>query len=151
MRSTPRPESPFARLRRLSSRDWLDAGRASVALWRAQARVWRSPTGSLVQEPPDRTEEGSTVWTEVARWEIAVARAARYSGRSWTCLVRALALSALLTRAGVRGARVRIGVKWVGGTFQAHAWVECGGKLLGDDYTHVRGYAPMADATPGGR
>jgi len=151
MRSTPHAEGLLTRMRRLSHRDWFDFGRALLALWRAQARVWRSPKGSLVQETRDRADQAPDMWAEAARWEVALARAARYSLRSWSCLVRALALSSLLARAGVRGATVRIGVKWVEGTFQAHAWVEYGGKLLGDDRAHVGGYAPMADATPGRR
>jgi hypothetical protein len=54
-----------------------------------------------------------------------------------------MALRQLLTRDGIDEARVRVGVQVVGGTFVAHAWVEYGGQVVGDDPASVSRYAPL--------
>jgi len=48
-----------------------------------------------------------------------------------TCLQRSLLFWWLLRRCGI-ASDLRIGVRRPDGGFQAHAWVECGGKVLND-------------------
>jgi hypothetical protein len=50
-----------------------------------------------------------------------------------TCLARALAVSRLLARNGYKST-LRVGVRRAGGEFEAHAWVEYGGRaIIGND------------------
>ncbi len=70
--------------------------------------------------------------------ELAVRRAATYGPVRTTCLLRAAALQRLLERAGIRGSRLRIGVRRADDLFAAHAWVELGELVLGDQPRHVR-------------
>jgi hypothetical protein len=58
----------------------------------------------------------------------AVRSGARFLPRS-TCLVRALAAQALLTRHGYRP-RLTIGVAKSQSRFEAHAWVTCKGEVV---------------------
>jgi hypothetical protein len=85
-------------------------------------------------------------------WAVEVA--SRYVPRA-TCLVQALAAQVLLSDAGVP-ALLRIGVgKDAKGRFQAHAWVENGGKvMIGDrdleSYTpfrHLSGFDVQTEGT----
>ena len=62
-----------------------------------------------------------------ARVAQLVAAAARLGG--FTCLPRALTLQRILRRHGLP-ADLRIGVRKVGGTLDAHAWVELHGQAL---------------------
>jgi Transglutaminase-like superfamily len=48
-----------------------------------------------------------------------------------TCLEISLALWWLLARQGI-ASELRVGIRKDGGTFEAHAWVECGGQTLSD-------------------
>jgi hypothetical protein len=62
-----------------------------------------------------------------------------------SCLPRSLALRNMLRNRGV-AASVRIGVRAGdrpgGPRLDGHAWVEVGGKVVGDDPQHVARYAP---------
>lgn len=80
------------------------------------------------------------------RMALAVSRVAEhgplYRPR---CLVRAVALDRLLRGAGIEDGRIRVGVRLGGGEFEAHAWVELGGAVLGDEEWHVRTFTPVTD------
>jgi hypothetical protein len=61
-----------------------------------------------------------------------IVRAASHQGISDpSCLVVSLALWWLLARQGI-ASELRVGVRKDGGTFEAHAWVECGRVTLDD-------------------
>ena len=65
-----------------------------------------------------------------------IAWAVRTSARAVpgaSCLTQALTAKALLSREGMPG-DLRIGVAKDGGTLQAHAWVESGGRVLIGDH-----------------
>lgn len=66
---------------------------------------------------------GTIVW--------AVAAGAKYSPLGSTCLARSLVLCSLLRDAAV-DAQLRFGVRLTGGGWEAHAWVEVGGEVIGD-------------------
>jgi hypothetical protein len=72
----------------------------------------------------------------------AVQTASRHVPSEKTCLVQALATQVLLVRRD-HPAILHIGVlKANGGTFQAHAWVECEGKVVIGGYELER-YTPL--------
>ena len=63
------------------------------------------------------------------------------------CLVRAVALCRMLEQRGIMGSRVRIGVRRIDGVFSAHAWVELGQHVLGDDIHRVSSFAQLFDVS----
>lgn len=78
---------------------------------------------------------------DAAAMTARMVRAAAHHGPGTpTCLAESLALWWLLGREGC-AAELRIGIRKPGGKFEAHAWVECNGRVLNDaDETH-RHYA----------
>jgi len=76
---------------------------------------------------------------------LAVSRAGDYGVFRPLCLVRAVALHKMLEGHGIRGSRIRIGVRMRRGRFGAHAWVEYGGRVVGDNIEHVGSFAELAE------
>ena len=133
---------------------WAELLRAQGALIAAQLRVWTRPRGRLIAcgtppspEPGACDHDGERVAERLA---LAVERAARYGVFRPLCLVRALALQRMLEARGIRSSRVRIGVRLRDGRFAAHAWVEYGGRVLGDTSEHVGMFSELADAQMAG-
>ena len=54
-----------------------------------------------------------------------------------------VALCRLMERRGIHNAVVRVGVVLRGGTFHAHAWVDYGGIVLGDDPVSVSDFTTL--------
>ncbi len=75
---------------------------------------------------------------------LAVERVARLGVGRGLCLVRSLALMDLLDRDGLSGGRIRIGVRRARGVFEAHAWVEWKGSVIGDDPLYVGTFLPLS-------
>jgi hypothetical protein len=133
------------KLRALSGREWRELIAAQVRLLFAQLSILTRRTGNLVAthnatvEPPvagDRLSDARAV-------ALAVSRAAAYGVFRPACLVRSMALSQMLSSRGIRGARVQIGVLARDGQFAAHAWVEYGGEVLGDDPSSASHFDPL--------
>ena len=113
----------------------------------AQLSLWRRPTGSLLAtaaaaaDAPTPDER-----RRAAGLALAVRRAVAYGPMRPLCLGRAIALHRLLERRGLTGSRVRVGVRRdLAKGLAAHAWVEYGGEVLGDDAERVAEYADLAD------
>jgi hypothetical protein len=137
----------IAKVRALRGRDWLELLDAQLALIRAQLIVATRARGKLIdRHPPTGTaaSEGPSV-DDARRLGIAVSRAARFGVFRPQCLVRSLALYAMLERRGIRGSRIRIGVRRDGEQIAAHAWVEYGDFVLGDHDAHVASFTELAD------
>lgn len=142
----------LARLARQSSTEWSDLARAQMALLVAQFLVWTRPVGQFVedaqrsspgvQEPVGRQSE---TWRTAQRAAVAVRRVADHGLLRPKCLVRSVALSRMLDARGIPGSRVRIGVRRIDGAFSAHAWVELGQRVLGDDMRRVSSFAQIMD------
>ncbi len=139
-----RYRSAAPKLRLLGWREWKDLMRAQLALIRAQRELRTIPTGEIVRQ------ESAPVAAPVAdrrddarRIALAVNRAAVYGVFRPKCLVRSRALRQMLEHDGVRGAHVRVGVMLSRNRFQAHAWVEYGGEVVGDDPAHVARFNPI--------
>lgn len=133
-----------SRLRTLSWRDWTDLVRAQLALVRAQREMRSVPIGELVRDEIAPTDPSAADRFEDARRiALAINRAAEFGMFRPKCLVRSRALRLLLDKAGVVGAQVRVGVQLSQGRFLAHAWVEYGGQVVGDDPAYVARFNPM--------
>ncbi len=147
-----KPQRIFTRLARQSSAEWSDLIDAQMALVVAQLLVWTRPVGRFVedvqnsspgvQEPVPRH---SKTWRDALRTALAVRRVADHGLLRPKCLVRAVALSRMLEQRGIAGSCVRVGVRRLDGEFGAHAWVELGQRVLGDDARHVSSFAPLLD------
>jgi len=79
-----------------------------------------------LQQTPRPSGAPSSFQPEDVAWAVAIA--ARYVPGGDNCLVQALAGAAIMARLGLR-ARVRLGVAHQG-VFAAHAWVECGDRIV---------------------
>ena len=78
-------------------------------------------------------------------WAVQVA--SRYVPRA-TCLTQALTAQALLGFGGIPTS-VRIGVAKEAGGFEAHAWVESGGKILMGGTESAQKYTQMLSFSVG--
>lgn len=134
----------LVRLDRRAVAELLEAQRA--LLW-AQCLVWTRPAGKLAAPAEEAESQGGDAArnAEAERVALAIGRAAENGIFRPLCLVRAVALQRMLERRGIRGSRIRIGVKRERGRFAAHAWVEYGPLLLGDAGWHVGSFAPLTD------
>ena len=138
------------KLAKLSPREWVELLQAQLALLAAQVLVWTRPTGRLVSSSAPGAAVGgpapaAAAMERVQRLGLAVSRAGDYGVFRPLCLVRAVALHRLLERHGIRGSRIRIGVRMRNGRFGAHAWVEYDGRVVGDSTAHVASFAERAD------
>ncbi|MGH7484276.1 MAG: lasso peptide biosynthesis B2 protein [bacterium] len=139
-------------LARQSADQWSDLIEAQIALIVAQVLVWTRPVGRFVedisvrapglQEPLSRR---SSDWHDAYRIALQLRRAADHGILRPKCLVRSVALSRMLDKRGIYGSRVRVGVRRLDGEFSAHAWVELGQHILGDDAGHVASFAQLVD------
>lgn len=135
-----------------SADQWSDLIEAQIALIVAQVLVWTRPVGRFVedvsvsapevQKPLSRYSPESRKAYHLA---LQLRRAADHGLLRPKCLVRSVALSRMLDKHGIHGAKVRVGVRRLDGQFAAHAWVELGQRVLGDDIGHVAGFAHLVD------
>lgn len=135
------------KLRSLSWREWRDLWAAQFALVVAQWRVWTKAQGRLTTSAADPVPAFVPPEDSVTRSRalaLAVRRAAFFGLFRPACLVRSVALCRLMERHGIRHAVVRVGVVVSRGRFQAHAWVDYGGVILGDDPEHVADYETLS-------
>lgn len=134
-------------LRTLSLAEWRELARAQLALLSAQFVVATRPVGRLVSSEIPRTPAlaPDPPLGLATRLAVSVNRVARHGLFRPRCLVRAVALQRMLERRGVQGSTIRVGVRHIGGHFSAHAWVEYGPLVLGDQESHVASYERVAD------
>jgi len=142
----------LTRLLRQTSSEWRDLVEAKVAVSVAQLLLWSRPIGQFVtdvavispglQEPLSRR---SKEWGDALRISVAIRRAADHSVFKPKCLTRAIALSRMLENRGIKDSRVKVGVRKQDGKFTAHAWVELGQRVLGDDVQRVSSFAQLID------
>jgi hypothetical protein len=139
----------------LSVHEWIDVIAAQVALLVAQFRVHTEPTGSLAADlsvaPPaaeQETDATPPVCREARQLARAIRRAADHGIFRPKCLARSVALHQMLERRGVTGSRIRVGVRMNEGRFEAHAWVELNGCVLGDRAARTSAFTHLADVRP---
>lgn len=138
----------FGRLRKLAAmpasrrRDLLVALRL---LWRARLGLWAKSFARLRKEfqkleRPQATPRGPRPTPDELAWCIEAA--SRYVPAA-TCLVRSLAAQALLRHNGHQST-LRIGVaRGPRGALDAHAWVECDGKVVVGEVENLGRYTPL--------
>jgi hypothetical protein len=128
--------------------EFRDMALAQWAILEARLALWTRPRGELLRLSEAESVEAPSGSEDRARaLALATMRAARFGLGRPRCLVRALALHRLLSRSGIRGSRIRIGVRGAGDSFQAHAWVVWGDTVLGDDLNHVSQFMIMTDGS----
>jgi hypothetical protein len=147
----PLPLDFLKRLLRQPPHIWADLAYAQAMLLAAQMTVWWRPVGELMTEAGGEEPGTAAVVVKHApdRKAMRYANAVRFASIHGLfrpkCLVRAVAIDAMVRRAGIPGSRIRIGVQVQEGRFSAHAWVELNGRVLGDRRDHVRRFAQIAD------
>jgi hypothetical protein len=120
------------RLLRLSSTDWLLLLRALPLVATVRCALWLLPFSMLRERvtrvrPVVRDGGVSRFPLERIAWSVRVSSRLVPKG---TCLTQALAAQILLKRSGAI-TDLRLGVaRNASGAFEAHAWVECQGKIL---------------------
>jgi hypothetical protein len=144
-----------SRLRRaasFSARDWGDLAAAQWALLSAQLLVLTRPVGRLTSQgigasaPQAPAEPAAERRDEAVRLARTITWAARYGVFRPKCLVRSLALNRMLDERGIPGSVIRVGVRMQPSRdFDAHAWVELDGLVLGDTEEHVGTFTPLPD------
>lgn len=137
-----------ARLRGLTLAEIRLLLEAQRDLLACQIAKWRRPVGELLDwnEVTGEQDVPTAPSLETLRsvgW--AITRAAGYGVFRPQCLVRSLAIQRMLRRRGVTGSTIRIGVRLRDGEFNAHAWVEIGGLVIGDSRTHVDSFRRITD------
>ena len=142
---------PWRKLVALPARDWGLLAETALVLTMAKAGLRLLPYGSLqriADKPAGKApiESASGTPARIA-WALG-ALARRLPGRN-TCLVQALAAHAMLRRRGY-ASELRIGVagKDPAGGIQAHAWVECEGRVVIGGIEDLGTYAVLS-APPG--
>lgn len=112
------------------------------------AAVTAAGVGAAIPAPADAAKEVGVEEATLSRAEalaLAVGRAAEFGVFRPLCLVRAVALNRVLERHGIKGSRVRVGVRMRNGRFAAHAWVEYGDRVLGDNEAHVGSFVELSE------
>lgn len=130
----------------LSPADWWRMWLGQVALLRALRDVRDRPQGELTRKHQAAGQPRPVSPSERARARLTVlgvTRAAAYGLFTPTCLVKSMAITRRLEDEGIPGALLRVGVARRNGQFVAHAWVELGGEVIGDDASSVERYEPM--------
>ena len=142
----------FRSLTRSDRRVVLEAAAVIVAthagLRIAGYRRWASFLAALF--PFGRTSEQNGIFGDAALADAErIARISSGAARglffSPTCLERSVGLWCVLRRRGI-DAEIRIGGRKSAECFEAHAWVECAGKVLNDPSDEYLGFAAFGDA-----
>lgn len=137
---------PARRLLALSLTDVADLVTAQGVLLSALWALRRRPRGQLLRPVAARggmRHPRDEQWIE--RMATAIDRVARFGLFRPTCLVRAIALERLLRHTEAGAAAVRIGIRRHRTVLLAHAWIELGGRVVGDDPARVRQFIPLHD------
>ncbi|HEX7089118.1 MAG TPA: lasso peptide biosynthesis B2 protein [Longimicrobiales bacterium] len=136
------------RARRITARDVRLLAEAQYFLLACQFERWRRPLGELFRRAgPEPTRPGASRadWRAARSVAWAVTRAAAYGIFRPHCLVRSMAIQRMLRRRGITSANLNIGVRTRGGAFEAHAWVELDGVVIGDSREHVQTFTRVMD------
>ena len=142
-----RMASVVRKLVRSGPSGWWLLVQAEASILAAATLVRRRPRGELIQALSERYSApggGSADLRRADEIALAIDRAARFGFVRPLCLVRSIALHRLLERRRVAGSRIHVGIRMFGSTFAAHAWVELEGRVIGDDPSYVRQFAPLA-------
>ena len=137
------------KVRRLGVRGARELWTAQWALLRARRALKHRPAGQLLRPVGSPPSSASATTPEtirsLERLAIAVRRASDYGIFVPTCLVRALALEDLARREGAATALVRVGVRRDERGFEAHAWLEIDGRVVGDTLENVQSFTVLED------
>lgn len=138
----------FWRARRVTARELRLLVEAQLDLIACQWAKWIRPRGALIDwsaggSPAGESDRVDYRVVDSVAW--AVTRAAAYGVFRPRCLVRSLAIQRMLRRRGIVSSALHIGVRLRDGAFEAHAWVELDGRVVGDSRGHVQTFTRMTD------
>lgn len=135
------------KLSRLTASELRLLAEAQMVLTTCQLAKWWRPIGRLVGWNAAAPDHGGKKvdWAVVQLVAWAVTRAARHGVFRPQCLVRSMAIQRMLRRRGIVRGSLHIGARTVDGAFQAHAWVELDGAVIGDSLQHVRTFTKVTD------
>ena len=140
----------WLRFRRLNGRDRriVLAAAAALVLIRSSLRLlgFRFSKAALQLTFPASLSKPEACF-DVSAIASLEAAASRHLFFRPNCLERSLVLWWLLGRRRIP-AKLRIGVKKEGGSFEAHAWVESGGVVWNDPGAEHRHFIPLSGAFP---
>ena len=91
----------------------------------------------------DPTQRVAAIDPRAERIAVSIRRAADHGLFRAHCLVRAIATNRMLERRGISGSQIRIGVRTVDQRIVAHAWLEYGGRVIGDTQANVDRYSEL--------
>jgi Transglutaminase-like superfamily len=135
-----------SQLRRTSPSRLIEAGRCARALLRAKMGLKR-------EHGAEHWLVGPRVWPSAGVNPTAVIRTCSTIDRMGTlllghdqCLVKAIALRAVLARMGV-ATTLRLGARLGSETLQAHAWLEQDGTVILGRLPDLESYGPLAPVT----
>lgn len=136
--------SPLKKLAELPWTDRMLLARAWGTLFLVRLALsvtpWPVVRRLILGRPPRPRSQPSAPHAERIIWAIGIAR--RLVPRA-TCLVQAAAARVLLVRAG-HDPHLRLGVtKSTAGDFEAHAWLELGGRVVVGRLRHFERFAPL--------
>ena len=101
----------------------------------------------LRERPAEPRESDGSNCAQVTELTVRMlSAAARYGIGTPSCLEKSLALRWLLAKQGI-ATDLRIGVRKAGGKFEAHAWVEKGGRVLVSDFDAEHQHYAAFDAS----
>jgi hypothetical protein len=121
---------------------------AAVSIIKARLTVTFVPVRKILAPITPRTDLPLPD-SEASRISWAVETAARNVPSGENCLVRAIAGRAMLARRGV-SSRIRLGVaKNLSDALLAHAWLECGDRIITGEGEHLNYAAMPLGAEPG--
>lgn len=119
------------------------------ALLRARRALRKRAPGELIRPTSPSALPGAppapAVVARLDRIAVSVRRASDYGLFRPTCLVRAIALEDLAHRTGIDDSVVRVGVRRHSGVFEAHAWLELQGLVVGDTADNVARFTVLED------
>ncbi len=140
------------KLRTLLRLDWRER-RAFLGAWiwlslakAGLATVGLARTTRILCPPAAATARGAKDVASEVKW---IAIAARYVPGGASCLVRSVALLAVLRRRGLHS-QLRIGVGDARPALEAHAWVEVDGVPVNDSDDVTARYRPFGAPSPAG-
>lgn len=156
--SLRRPLRLLRRFLALPRRERRDLWRAQWFILRAQFLLRRQPEGALLAnwQRAGEAVQATATPRELQRARAvgdAVRRAGAYGLTHPRCLARSMAITAMLESEGIEGSVIRVGVRPPGpgaagrpAPFEAHAWVELSGQVVGDSERHVRRFVEFVNA-----
>jgi len=141
----PSPAGKLAKILVAEPGEALQLLEAQWALLCARLARRHEPLGQLVSESVQEQPIDPCWQIPAMRLSTAVDRVSRFGCFRPTCLEQAMALQRMLERRGIGPGVIRVGVQMQEGSFIAHAWLQLGDMVLGDQPGRVKRFHQLTD------